>query len=222
MRSSLLLVAGLAVASAHKDTVKVPCCPRKATITYDKSVPDKEPFYLTQVDLCYTDTSLELTFTAYNETSFYFDPNQGTNGDIWAYNVMEAFISRGTNDPQTYLEFEVNPNNVTYQAFIYNPSKVRAAGTAFDHLFVTDPALAGFSTETTLDREAEIWVSETTIPLGLFNVDKGKGKGTEWRMQFLRTVTNPELFPDQELGAWNPPDEANFHITPKFGHLKFV
>ncbi|KAL2213308.1 hypothetical protein CC79DRAFT_1327168 [Sarocladium strictum] len=222
MRSLALLVAGLGLAHAHDKVVKVPCCPRKATITYDKSVPDKTPFYLTQVDLCYTPTTLELTFTAYNETNFYFDPSQGTNDDIWAYEVMEAFIHRGTNDPQTYLEFEVNPNNVTYQAFIYNPSKVRAEGAAFDHFFVSDPAADGFSARTTLDREAETWVSEATIPLGLFNVDEGKGKGTEWRMQFLRTVTSPETYPDQELGAWNPPDIASFHITPKFGHLKFV
>jgi hypothetical protein len=222
MRSLALFAAGVALAQAHKDVVKVPCCPRKATITYDKSVPDKEPFYLTQVDLCYTPTSLDLTFTAYNETNFYFDPSQGTNDDIWAYEVMEAFIHRGTNDPQTYLEFEVNPNNVTYQAFIYNPSKVRAPGAAFDHFFVSDPAADGFSATTTLDKEAETWVSRAIIPLGLFNVDEGKAKGTEWRMQFLRTVTSPETFPDQELGAWNPPDVASFHITPKFGHLKFV
>ncbi len=51
------------------------------------------------------------------------------------YEVMEAFIYHGTNDPQTYLEFEINPNNVTFQAFIHNPSKVRAAGAAFDTAF---------------------------------------------------------------------------------------
>lgn len=219
MRSLLVLTAGFVLAYA---AVKVPCCPRKATITYDKSVPDKTPFPLTQVDLCYTADSLELTLTAYNETSFYFDPSHGTNDDIWAYEVMEAFIHRGTRDPQTYLEFEVSPNNVTYQAFIYNPSKVRAEGAPFDHLFVSDPAADGFSARTTLDREAETWVSEARVPLGLFNVDRGEAKGTEWRMQFLRTVTSPETFPDQELGAWNPPDVASFHITPEFGHVEFV
>lgn len=223
MRTALFVAAGLGLASAHgHDYVSVPLCPGKATITYDKSVPDKKPFALTQVDLCYTDTSLSLTFTAYNETNFYFDPSQGTNDDIWEYEVMEAFIHRGTNDPQTYLEFEVNPNNATYQAFIYNPSKIRAEGAAFDHFFVSDPAADGFSAETTLDKEAETWVSKAIIPLGLFNVDVGEAKGTKWRMQFLRTITDPEMFPDQELGAWNPPDVASFHITPKFGHVKFV
>lgn len=224
MRSFAILAAGLGLAHASKNVVSVPCCDKgkTATIKYNKSVPDRKDFYPTQVDLCYTDTAIQLTLTAYKETNFFFDPEQGTNDDIWAYEVMEAFIYQGTDDPQTYLEFEVNPNNVTYQAFVYNPSKVRAKGAPFDHFFVGDPAADGFSAETKLDRKAETWVSEATIPLGIFNVDVGEAKGTKWRMQFLRTVTGPDTYPDQELGAWNPPDEANFHITSYFGHLKFV
>lgn len=227
--STLLATAGLAAtASAHGrhprvPQVNVPACPQKGTVTYNGRVPDQtKDFPLTQVDLCYTDTAIAITFTAHNETNFYFDPSQGTNDDIWEYEVMEAFIYRGTDDPQTYLEYEVNPNNATYQAFIYNPTEKRAEGAPFDHFFVSDPAGDGFTAETTLDRDAHTWVSDVRIPLALFNVNDGKARGTEWRMQFLRTITSPETFPDQELGAWNPPDEANFHITKFMGKVKFV
>lgn len=48
---------------------------------------------------------------------------------------MAAFIYHGTNNPTAYLEFEVNPNNVTYQAIVSNPLKVRASGAPFDHFF---------------------------------------------------------------------------------------
>ncbi|EEU38858.1 uncharacterized protein NECHADRAFT_45731 [Fusarium vanettenii 77-13-4] len=223
---SLAIVALTTIASlanaVRVPSVNVPACPRVGTISYSKSVPDQTDFPLTKVDLCYTRNSLSLTFTAHNETNFYFDPNQGTNDDIWEYEVMEAFIYKGTDDPKTYLEFEVNPNNVTYQAFVYNPSKDRAEGAPFDHFFVSNPAADGFSATTKLDKAAECWVSKVKIPWGLFNVDDGAAKGTRWRMNFFRTVTSPSTFPDQELGAWSSPNKASFHITKYFGNVKFV
>ena len=223
-RYTVLAMAGLATAGcAATPHLDVPACPDKGSVTYNGRVPDQtHDFAQTQVDLCYTESTIAITFTAYNETNFYFDPGQGTNDDIWEYEVMEAFIYKGTDDPQTYLEFEVNPNNATYQAFIYNPSEVRAEDAPFDHFFVSDPAADGFKAKTTLDKDAEKWVSEVEIPLALFNVKDGRARGTKWRMQFLRTVTSPDTFPDQELGAWNPPDEANFHITKYFGKVRFV
>jgi hypothetical protein len=216
----LAILASTAVATGP--SVDVPACPQKGTVTYSKSVPDLTDFPLTQVDLCYTDTSIAITFTAYNETNFYFDPAQGTNDDIWEYEVMEAFIYKGTDDPQFYFEYEVNPNNATYQAYIFNPSEDRSPGAPFDHLFVSSPKADGFTAETTLDKPAETWVSDVKIPLALFNVHDGEAKGTQWRMNFFRTVTSPETFPNQELGAWSPPDVASFHITKFLGHVKFI
>ena len=123
----VLATAIQAITGLDVPCLQVPACPQLGTIQYDKSVPNKTDFALTQVDLCYDDTSIEITFTAYNETNFFVNASQGTNDAIYEYEVMEAFIYQGTNDPQTYLEFEVNTINVTYQAFVYNPSKVRAA-----------------------------------------------------------------------------------------------
>lgn len=221
---AVLAVAGLAAANSkcNPPHVEVPACPAVGTVTYSKSVPDKSPFPETQVDLCYTDTALSLTFTARNETNFYFDPKQGTNQDIWQYEVMEAFIYKGSDDPQTYLEFEVNPNNVTFQAWIFNPSKERAEGAPFDNAFISNPPMDGFRADTTLNKPGQLWVSKTSIPLGLFNVDVGKAKGTRWRMNFFRTVVSPQSYPDQGLGAWSVPDKASFHISKYFGHVKFI
>jgi len=220
--SSLAFIGAAVAAVQSVPSLKVPSCPKTGTLTYNKSVPDKSEFPQTQVDLCYTDDSIKIVFTAKDETNFYFNCTQGTNDDIWAYEVMEAFIYHGTSDPQTYLEFEVNPHNVTYQAFVYNPSKVRAADAPFDHFFITDPLVDGLTADTTLDKPSEKWVSSVSIPLGLFNVDIGQAKGTEWRMNFFRTVVSPSTYPDQLLGGWSVPPEANFHITPSFGDVHFI
>ncbi|KAL1850125.1 hypothetical protein Daus18300_013053 [Diaporthe australafricana] len=226
----------------------VPACPTTGSVTYNTSVPDKSLFPLTQVDLCYDNSAIHIKFTAFEEKDFYYNQSLSTNGEIYNYEVMEAFIYHGTNDPQTYLEFEVAPNNVTFQAFkhrakssfvrdqtpyqvldkltlgaaVYNPSKVRAAGAAFDRFYITDLAADAITASTTLDYADDLWVSNVQIPLGLFNVDNGTAQGTEWRMNFFRTVTGPSTFPNQSYGSWSPPDEVNFHMTPFFGDVVFV
>lgn len=224
MRSSSIVYAATAAAAAAScnPSLEVPACPSKGTVQYDKSMPEGEAFPLTQVDLCYDESALQITFTAYNETNFYTNGSYGTNDPIYEYEVMEAFIYRGTSDPQSYLELEVSPHNVTFQAFIYNPSKVRAAGAAFDRFYITDLAADGIAASTTLDRDAGTWVSDVQIPLGLFSVDNGTAKNTKWRMNFFRTVTGPDTFPNQTYGGWSVPDEANFHMTPYFGEVAFI
>src|SRR3569833_277933 len=228
MRSnSLLVTAAAAVVPVLASylpvpSLSVPACPAKSSVKYDRSVPDKDAFPPTQVDLCYDDSAIQLTFTANDEVNFFYNASQTTNDGIWAYEVMEAFIYQGTNDPTTYLEFEVSPNNVTFNAFIYNPTKVRAAGTLMDTAFWGAPIVDGLTAETFLDREAKTWTSAVWVLLGFFNVDKGQARGTKWRMNFFRTITNATMFPDQLLGAWSPTNQSNFHMTPFFGHVLFV
>ncbi|KAI1084853.1 hypothetical protein F5B20DRAFT_523510 [Whalleya microplaca] len=220
---SLLIAASATVATCSVPSLEVPACGvGKGSLQYSKSVPNQTDFPLTQVDICYDDTSIQLTFTAFGEVNFYYNESYQTNDPIWEYEVMETFIYHGTNDPQTYLEFEISPNNVTFQAFIYNPSKVRATGAPMDTMFLTEPLVDGMTAETTLDKAAQSWVSSASIPLGLFNIDNGQAAGTKWRMNFFRTVVSRDTFPDQLLGAWNPTNESNFHMTPFFGNVAFL
>ncbi|KAI3319113.1 hypothetical protein HD806DRAFT_510039 [Xylariaceae sp. AK1471] len=225
----LLLLMGAPLFSAqytvsHVPSLNVPSCNKgTGSVQYNKSVPNGESkFPLTKVDLCYTDSDIKITFTALEEVNFFYNESQTTNDPLYEYEVMEAFIYHGTNDPQSYFEFEVSPNNITWQAFIYNPSKVRATGAPFDNGMLANPIVDGLVTSTALDRNAGIWVSNASIPLGLFNVDDGQAKGTKWRMNFFRTIVSPDTFPDQGLGAWNPTNMSNFHMTPFFGKVFFV
>ncbi|KAJ2081767.1 hypothetical protein H4R24_002092 [Coemansia sp. RSA 988] len=223
IRGLVALVAGaaMALASGYDADISVPACPERTLFTFSAGIPDTDPKCpLTLVSMCYTSTQLQLDFTAYNETSFYFDPKQETNGDIWEYNVVEAFIYKGTDDPQTYFEYEANPNNVTFNAFIYNPSRTRANGAPFDHAYIADPFADGFAIDTKLDKRNHIWKSSNTIPLALFNGENPKG--SSWRMNFFRTVTSPKTYPDQQLCGWKNTNAANFHITSAFGTVSFV
>ncbi|KZV87468.1 hypothetical protein EXIGLDRAFT_620584 [Exidia glandulosa HHB12029] len=202
-------------------SLDVPACPSVGTATFSKSIPDLAPFPTTSVSLCYTSSTLSLIFTALNESSFFYNENYTTNGDLWQYEVMEAFIYKGTNDPTSYVELEIAPNNVTYQSFIYNPGKGVDPSTPFDEALISNPIGDGLVASTTLDRDAGTWRSSFSVPLALFSVDEGWAKGTKWRMNFFRTVVSRETFPDF-LGGWSPPDEPSFHITPFFGHVVFV
>ncbi|KAJ1719343.1 hypothetical protein LPJ61_006327 [Coemansia biformis] len=220
----LLALAALTtlVSTAHgADTsLRVPSCPAVASTTFTTAIPSGDPCPETKVDLCYTNSSLSLVFTAHGEKNYYFDPTQGTNDAIWAYEVVEAFMQKGQDDPQIYFEYETSPGNVTYNAFVYNPSRERKAGAPFDHAFVTNPFADGFAVATAIDKRAGTWTSTSTIPLALFNGENPKG--TTWRMNFFRTITNATLFPDQMLCGWQNPGQANFHITPAFGTIQFV
>lgn len=213
-----------ATATIPTPHVRVPSCNhgQAAHLSYSKALPDLSPFPLTHVDLCYSDKFVEFKLTAYNETNFFYNASQGTNDWIFEYEVMEIFMARETEVPITYFEFEINPNNITFQTFVFNPSGRRAPGTPFDHFPVPDPFTDGISGKTVLDRPGHVWTSYAKIPLGFFNVIDGKARGTKWRMNFFRTVTNSTMFPKQLMGAWNPPDVADFHVTPYFGRFTFV
>jgi hypothetical protein len=102
--TSALVAVAIAVPTLAVPSLNVPACPKKGTVKYTNTVPstDKTPFPPTEVDLCYSASALSLTFTAYDETNFFYNASLGTNDAIYNYEVMEAFLYRGTNDPTTY------------------------------------------------------------------------------------------------------------------------
>jgi hypothetical protein len=202
--------------------LEVPACPSYATIRYNRTVPDLADFPQTKVNICYSAQNIEIKFVAYNETNFCYNETYGNNDNIWEYEVMETFIAKGTEDPATYFEFEVAPNNVTFNAFIWNPSKVREDGADFERWFVPDPLASGIVAQTKLDKQQQTWTSFARIPLQLFDVDECQAKGTQWRMNFFRTVVSQGTFPEQLLGGWSPPNKASFHMTPFFGQVSFI
>ncbi|KAI9345250.1 hypothetical protein BDR26DRAFT_856613 [Obelidium mucronatum] len=185
------------------------------------------------VSICYTDDAIKLNFLNTKEPYYAVNPAYGHNDNIWEQTVAEAFIVNVPSydvDPTTYLEFEVSPTNQTYSAFIYNPSKVRTAGTPFDHFFVGSQPIDstnsckdgrcarfnGITAATTTNKAQKTWTSDVSLPLALFNVNRPAG--TIWRANFFRTTFDGK---DQTYGAWNAPNVISFHQVPCFGTLQF-
>lgn len=218
----LLAATTTSVTALNVPQLDVPACPSYATVRYSHTIPTLADFPQTQVDICYSATDIQVNFFAYNETNFFYNETYGNNDNIWEYEVMEAFIAKGTEDPTKYFEFEVAPNNVTFNALIFNRSKVREDGAPFERWFIPDPLASGLLAQTDLDKQKQVWTSRARIPLHLFEVGEGQAKGTQWRMNFFRTVVSEDKFPDQLLGGWSPPNKASFHMTPFFGRVSFV
>ncbi|ETV96328.1 hypothetical protein H310_10490 [Aphanomyces invadans] len=198
-------------------------CPVVTTIDIAQSLADRSiPFPATQADLCYTNTTFHIAFSTHEEMSFLTNPSYGHNDNIWEYNVFEAFIALGTDDPVEYFEFEVSPTNQTYSAYILNPRKDFSPPVG--HFYVggdeAEARALGIQVVTETDRATHTWVSVAELPLGLFDVTAPQG--TLWRMNFMRKITNTTIFPNQHCGAWNAPNQYNFHETPCFGRVHFV
>ena len=213
----------MATAAKGTPTLHVPSCKSSKTghISYANSAPPGSDFPTTHVDLCYSDTDIQIAFTARDEESFFFNASQKTNDFIFFYEVMEVFMATGLGDPSTYFELDISPNNVTFTTMVYNPSKNLTTGAPYDHFVIPAPIADGITAKTQLDKPGHVWRSQVNIPLALFNVEKGQAKGSAWRMNFFRTVTNSTYFPKQLFGAWNPPDTNNLHNTPYFGKVYF-
>lgn len=120
----LITVVSAVPSLLARPPLEVPACPSVGTVTYNTSVPGQGPFPRTQVDLCYDDSSIQIKFTAFEEKDFYCMCNQfplllarptaldsqapvdtadpqvtdnqslTTNGEIYNYEVMEAFVVR--------------------------------------------------------------------------------------------------------------------------------
>ncbi|OQR98271.1 hypothetical protein ACHHYP_08921 [Achlya hypogyna] len=197
-------------------------CPTWSFVTIGETVINRAPYPDTTVGLCFTDTTIELSFVATQQNATFVNTNYGHNDNIWEYNVMETFLALGASDPTEYFEFEVSPTNQTYSAFILNPRKDFSPPVG--HFFVgkseAEARALGIAATTIANIGAGTWQSNVTLPLALFNVEAPSG--TEWRMNFLRKITDEAIFPRQECGAWNAPNQDNFHETACFGRVFFA
>ncbi|KDO31716.1 hypothetical protein SPRG_03634 [Saprolegnia parasitica CBS 223.65] len=202
-------------------SLSVAACPTRSVIAIGERVVNRAPYAGTTVALCYTNTTIELTFSATQQDTFFVQPTYGHNDNIWEYNVMETFLALGDDDPTSYFEFEVSPTNQTYSAFILNPR--RDFSPPVGHFYVgKDEAEAralGITATTSMYETNKTWTSDVSLPLNLFNVVNPKG--SVWRMNFLRKITSPATFPQLACGAWNAPNQDNFHLTSCFGRVRF-
>jgi hypothetical protein len=140
---------------------------------------------------------------------------------LWEQEVVELFLAPGTADPRRYVEFEVSPNGVPFDAIVDNPDGDRAtlrADREWDcpGLAVDAGRMRG--------GHREGWWAELSIPLASVLEALGVAVApSAWRANFYR-IDRPRDGGDDEFSAWsptgrNPPD---FHVPSRFGVLRLA
>jgi len=179
------------------------------------------PSRATEFWACWNNDCLFLAFRA-------FDP------DIWGnylsrddpiYNeeVVEAFLCPSL-DLTRYLEFELSPRNIQFDAMISNPQGERRS-LGIDISWDCAGWQSAVAVEGTLDNRSDtdrLWTAEMAIPFaslpGLPHCPPRPGE--QWRANFYRI----DLTPFPEYTAWSPTlrSPPNFHVPSQFGTLVFA
>ncbi|MGO4696798.1 hypothetical protein BK120_28505 [Paenibacillus sp. FSL A5-0031] len=129
---------------------------------------------------------------------------------LYEQDVVELFIDEdGTG--HRYLELEVSPNNVVFDALIANDGEAEITSTDLAWRF------EGIQTtvETSGDAERIYFVH---IPVE--NFKKPLEQGLSWRVNFYRI--DEDKHGNREFQAWQATKAINFHLPRKFGRLLFI
>jgi len=126
---------------------------------------------------------------------------------LYEQDVVEIFLDEaGTG--RRYLELEISPRNVVFDAIVKNDGGSISVYTEWD--------AAGMETRVTAQENKRIY----WIKLPLLHFAASPKQGTEWRVNFYRIDESPEG--DREFQAWSPTGAINYHIPDRFGKLVFV
>ncbi|HVS64273.1 MAG TPA: carbohydrate-binding family 9-like protein [Thermoanaerobaculia bacterium] len=139
---------------------------------------------------------------------------------LWSEEAVEVFLAPGGDTPRRYVEIEVSPRGVLFDALIDNPDGLRTTMRAdvswkCPGIRWRVGPLAGRS------GEADDWWAEIALPL------RSVLPGTRplpalWRANFHR-IERPRLggLPE-EYAAWSPTlrDPPDFHVPERFGLLR--
>lgn len=169
--------------------------------------------YPTQVQVCYNQSALYVHF-------------QCTDPDIWGthtqrddpiYNeeVVELFLGSGEETPTRYVELEISPLGVLFDAWVDNPTGRREE-------MGLDVAWNCPDIRWQVDRQeaAQRWTAILALPWAPFLIGPDAPLPRSWRANFYR-IERPRGR-EPEFSCWSPTltDPADFHKPARFGHLR--
>lgn len=141
---------------------------------------------------------------------------------IWEEEVVEVFLCPSL-DLTTYLEFELSPRNVQFDALVHNPTEERSS-LRIDTSWDCADWESGVVVDGTLDDRSDtdrLWIAEMSFAFaslpGLPHCPPRPGD--EWRVNFYRI----DRTPTPEFSAWSPTlrHPPDFHVPSRFGRLVF-
>lgn len=165
------------------------------------------PRLSTVVRACWTDRALHFRFECEDD---HVVATMGRRDDpLYDEDVVEVFLDE-SGEGENYLEFEVSPANVLFDAEVtyFEEGRIRA-DTGWDAV--------GIET-TAIETDAGTRCVELHIPFENFR--EAPTDGTVWRWNAYRIDEDRDG--TRQYSAWSPTGKINFHMPGKFGKLLFV
>ncbi|MBW7456029.1 carbohydrate-binding family 9-like protein [Paenibacillus sepulcri] len=165
------------------------------------------PQALTYVQMHWNAEGLYIRFTSQDD----YVVSDFTQHDepLYEQDVVEVFIDE-EGDGKEYLELEVSPHNIVFDAYITNDLKGKIEARTEWHF---DGLVNSVRTQ-----EGGWTLYDIHIPMR--NFKRPIAAGMKWRVNFYRIDDKPDGV--REFSAWQPTGKVNFHMPGKFGWLVFV
>lgn len=186
-----------------------------------QDVPSLPPFRLadgsrlaeqqTRARLCFDPATLYVRFDCDDRDTWGTYTRR--NDPIYDEEVVEVFLAAGEADPVHYLEFEISPNGVLFDAQIYNPTSQRS-----DLGWDASWNCPGVRWQAARDDAARHWWAVIAIPWA--SVAPPGDLPRVWRANFYRIERPRDAEP--EFSCWSPTmtEPADFHKPAYFGVLE--
>lgn len=172
--------------------------------------------FSTSARTCYDDDNLYIAFVC-NDRDIYSTFTE-RDQHLWEEEAVEVFIDVA-DEPNTYVEIEVSPNNVLFDSYIVDPVHIDVKETSkFD--------LAGIKTavtvEGTVNQRDDVdrkWIVEIAIPFTDLVSDFNDQllKEVKWKINYYRIDRDAD---GPVHYAWSPTG-GRFHKPSVFGILVF-
>ncbi|MHA0857734.1 carbohydrate-binding family 9-like protein [Paenibacillus sp. CMAA1364] len=162
----------------------------------------------TKVQACWNTDHLFIRFVC--EDAHVVSDYVKRDDPLYEQDVVEVFIDEdGTG--KEYLELEVSPNNIVFDAIIQNDGHQSIVGSDKSWEF------RGLHTSVARD-DADQLVYFIQIPST--NFKKPLQIGLQWKVNFYRIDECVQGI--REYQAWQPTRAINYHIPSKFGTMLFI
>lgn len=163
----------------------------------------------TLVKACWDTSALHIRFEC--EDSHSVSGFENRDDPLYEQDVVEVFIDEeGTG--KRYAEIVVSPNNVVYDAMITHDNEEDPL--QFDVDIAWD--MERLSTHVEVSGQRRVYT--LVVPFSAFSAPPTVG--TEWKINFYRI--DEDVFGTRHYQAWSPTGFVNYHITDRFGTIRFV
>jgi hypothetical protein len=184
--------------------------PLPLLVRAEDGTPAEQP---TVVRVAWDETALHVRFDCADRHAW--GTLERRDDPLWQEEAVEVFLAPGSDDPVDYLEFEVSPRGVLFDARIHNPTSLRAdlrTDVGWDCPGIQWAAGS-------LPTERQDWWAALSIPWKGILPESISERPPSWRANFYR-IDRPEEGP-AELSAWSPTlaRPADFHKPARFGVL---